>query len=149
MDLDLKITERTPDWEQNLLDLFVSQSLWNEVGLEAVNRISQRTDQGKGYQGRSLGEYSDGYKRKRAKAGKPIDRVYLQWDGTMMNSLTHKVLRSGVGLTAKTAEEEQKMRWLGIEGAGTNRKTFPFLGLSQQDLAEIQDIIDDHIERNT
>lgn len=146
--LALKITESNPNWEQNLLRALTAQNLWDKIGLHATGLISQRADQGRGYKGQ-LGEYSDGYKWKRRKAGKSVDKVYLQWDGTMMNALTHKVLGSGIGITAETRNELQKMRWLGIEGAGINRKTFDFLGFSDRDIEQMQEMIDDYVKRKT
>jgi hypothetical protein len=69
----------------------ISNSLLSEIGLYIESSILLRTAAGKDANGKFFEPYSPKYRLFRSEQGRPINRVDVNFFGTMLSSLTHTV----------------------------------------------------------
>lgn len=86
-----------------------------------------------------------GYKKLRELAKKEADHVTLNWSGSMMRNL--KIIsvnpdRYSVTLGFDEASARRKARYHNELGAGRKRVTHKFLGLTDQEIRELGDVVE-------
>ena len=134
-----------------------NQKMLNKIGLAAERRIRKRTRQGKSVSGSrfqtpaddTLGAYSKSHGRHRQEKGLPTDKINLEfslYDG-MLDAMTYDVARDLDGVTLYFDDEEKAeiASYITEQGIGTSGATYDFFGLNDEDNAEIEEIIDDHL----
>lgn len=130
------------------------RSLMQEIGDFVVNHIRQRTEQGRGVDGRFFPALSAVYAKRKAKA-LGHSRADLQVSGDMLNSLKATVTSDGrvtVGVGAiggggpkggtfiqrsRSVSPAKKASYHQVEGAGASGVIRKFIGISQEAKATI------------
>jgi hypothetical protein len=137
---------------QQILNSLRSQELLNKMAAGAEFKILDRTRKGISVEGTSFGAYSEGYAKKRTKAGLPISPITLTFHDVsgMLQQITHETssdLKS-VSIFIQKPDKELIMQYLSIKGAGKNRKIFHFWDISQQEEQDLADIVDEELIKN-
>lgn len=139
-----------------------NKSLMQEIGDFVVNHIRQRTDQGRGVDGRFFPALSPAYaKRKQAELGS--SRADLQVSGDMLNAMSAKVIADGqvrvgfLGLgggggrggtfiqRSRSVAPAKKARFHQTVGAGASKVVRRFIGISQEAKATINGFVKAHL----
>lgn len=125
-------------------DLFADE-LGDEIGMFIVARIEQRTLDGRDVKGNMFVPYSPSYKKARAKAGFPVDKVDLHRSGSMLSALTYEVEGETVKIFFQNTEDKSGTS-NASKGFWLNEKR-NFFGLSQEDEGKIRQMVLDHIDK--
>lgn len=123
-----------------------SRLLMAEIGTFLVTNIKLRTAKGIDASGRSFEPYTPKYKFFRQKKGLQTEKVDLFFTGSMISSMTYKATDKVASVyflntsDKSGAKNPNKAAWL-------NEKR-EFFALSNSDIDEIEEIVDDFIRRN-
>jgi len=103
----------------------------------ANNLIQKRVKANKDLSGQKFKPYSDAYKKRRLKAGKPVDRVYLEYTGQMLAAMTHKAFTTHAQLYFATPRSETLAKYHSRDGAGKSRVIRSFFGITESEELKI------------
>lgn len=129
---------------------FESKQLMAEIGMFLVGAIKLRTADGEDVEGNKFKPYSPSYALFRKKKGLQTDEVDLFFTGSMMSSMTYDASDTKVKVYFLNTESK------GVDGgegaknpdkaAWLNEKR-EFFAMSDDDIEEIDEIVDDFITR--
>ncbi len=135
---------------QELADGLQDQRLLRRIGLSVERRVRQRTRQGVDFEDSPFQDYSESYAKKRERKDLPTDKVNLQYTlyGGSMEQLDHVIARdlSGVEVLFATERAEDIMRYHNVEGAGESKVIRQNMGVTEEDIDEIEDLVGQHID---
>lgn len=126
-------------------DVF-SEELLNEIGEYIKFKIKERTLEGRDVSGNAFTPYSDAYKAYREIHGRPTAWVDLFFTGSMQGSMTHEVDGNSGEVKVFFMNTQDK------SGASNPEKAFylneerNFFGVSEEEIEEIRDIVQEYIE---
>ena len=106
-------------------------------------KIMERTSQGIDVDSKPFKPYAPMTVRLRRKAGLPTNNPDLFFTGQMLNAMTHE----------STTEEGRVFFMGGIssptptEKMQKNNPTFPFFGVSEEDIVFVQDLVDKEVDK--
>lgn len=118
--------------------------LMGQVGAFINLQIKARTAKGVDVDGRPFDGYTPAYRKRRQDAGHPA-RVNLFFTGSMFGALTYDAEKYQV--TSFFMNTVDKFGGRNPEKAFFNDQLRPFFGLSQLDIAEIEDMVAAHLKR--
>jgi hypothetical protein len=134
---------------KQIIDALKSQTLWNKVGLAGIRIIRKRTREGTDVEGKSFQEYSEGYAKKRERAGLPTHPVNLQFDDIqgMLMMVDHEVFNTldGVKIFINDSAKEQLAVYHNIEGAGKGKVIRRFWGFNEFENEQLSDLAEKEV----
>ena len=123
-----------------------NKKLMGQIGAFSNLQIKQRTAKGVDYQSNLFKPYSPNYKEIRKQAGRPTNKVDLNFTGSMLSALTYKQTKNKVQLFFINSSDKFGAR--NPEKAFYNNQTREFFALSADDISKIENIVIDYINEN-
>lgn len=122
-----------------------NERLMTEVGLLAMARIKKRTLEGRDVEGTPFTPYTHSYRLFRLKTGRPSTNVDLFYTGSMLGAMTFDPDSSAVDVYFMNTQDSS--------GTENPKKAFflnesrEFFALSEDDIDDIMDIVDQYFTR--
>ena len=126
-----------------LEDVLDSKKLMSEIGTFIIAEIKLRTSKGKDADGKDFKPYSAQYVLFRSKKKAPVGKVDLFLTGSMMSSMTYKSTKKQTKVYFLDTEDKSGSN--NPQKASALNKNRKFFALSEEDLREIKEIIQDYI----
>lgn len=119
--------------------------LMGQIGDLVNTRIKERTAKGIGADNEFFAPYSKGYKRLREKEGRPVEKVDLNFTGSMFSSMTHIAKNDQV--TSFFMSTVDRFGARNSEKAFFNQELRNFFAINAEDVVEIETVIKKYISR--
>jgi hypothetical protein len=120
-----------------------NEKLLENVGPFLNFQILQRTAKGVDYEGKQFKPYSEGYKKRRKKAGRPVNKVDLNFTGSMLSAITQDNIPNGLSLFFLNTKD--KFGTSNPDKAFWNQQDRKFFAVSAKDILAVEKIILDEI----
>ena len=134
------LRKRLKNMSNDLIDPKVLSALTQEIKKD----ILVRTDKGVDFKGKKFDNYSDSYKKFRAKKGRGSSPD-LQFTKRMLGNMTTKVGKDRGKIFFSRAEEAKKAYFHTEKGVGKSRVKREFFRLSKENIRFVKDRLNKHI----
>jgi len=121
------------------LDFKFSDSFRSELGAFQIAKINIRTAEGKDWEGIPFKPYSDGYKKFKRDAGKPVNNPNLVFHDQMLASMNVQLMAKQTVRIGFPGTQVDKAIW--------NNATREFFRPADKDIDKIKDMVDAEVAR--
>jgi hypothetical protein len=120
--------------------------LMGQIGTYIEDQILFRTAEGKDVDENMFIPYSPLYAAFRSKKGRPVDKVDLNFRGSMLAALTHSASKDKVVVFFMPTVDREGVS--DPEKAYYNQQLRDFFGMSAKDVTEIEDMVNSYVQRH-
>jgi len=121
---------------QKVIRILRDRKIFSRLAFRAQYIIEKRIESGRTLRGGAK-QYSDAYKKKRQRAGLPVDHVYMEYSGMTLAAMTHKANPGSAQLYFALKRAERIAYYHTFAGAGKHKILRPFWGLTRKEKTAI------------